>query len=68
MQTIICSLIIFAAVLYVANRWLPAGLKQRLMPGKSADATKSKSSAGGSCSSCSSCGNCGSDSIKLLKK
>jgi hypothetical protein len=65
MQTIICSLIIFAAVLYVANRWLPAKLKQRLMPGKSALATKPAS---GSCSSCSSCGNCGSDSIKLVKK
>ena len=66
MQTIICSLIVIAALLYVANRWLPARMKQRCRRwlGKTVEL---KPQAGG-CGSCSSCGNCGSDSGKLLKK
>ncbi|MET3106525.1 hypothetical protein AAKU67_001237 [Oxalobacteraceae bacterium GrIS 2.11] len=68
MQTIICSLIIFAAVVYVANRWMPFALRQRLMT-LLGQTPKAKVQAGsGSCSSCSSCGNCGSDSDKTVKK
>lgn len=68
MQTLICSLIVLAAALYVANRWLPLAIKQRFlqMPGKS---PKVKSeAASGACSSCSSCGNCGSTTVKIIKK
>jgi hypothetical protein len=68
MQTIICSLIIFAAVLYVANRWLPFAVKQRFLQlaGKSPKVKTDVTS--GSCSSCSSCGNCASNTTKLVKK
>ena len=66
MQTVLCSLIIGVALLYVANRWLPAKLKQRLL-GKARVHIEIKP-AGGACSSCSSCGNCGSNSTKLVKK
>jgi len=63
MQTIICSLIVGVALLYVANRWLPTKLKHRLL-GRKIDIKP----ASGGCSSCSSCGNCGSNSTKLVKK
>lgn len=68
MQTIICSLIIFAAVLYVAQRWLPYAAKQRLLQllGKSPKVKIEPS--GGACGSCSSCGNCGSNTVKMIKK
>ena len=66
MQTLITGLIIVAALFYVANRWLPTKIKQRLMrwSGKSSPVP----TATGSCSSCSSCGNCGSNPGKLIKK
>ncbi|PRC90770.1 hypothetical protein [Solimicrobium silvestre] len=66
MQTFICSLIIIAALLYTANRWMPLKLKQRFMQmlGKTPVVNQST----GGCSSCSSCGNCGSNSTKLAKK
>jgi len=68
MQTIICSLIILAAALYVANRWLPFTMKQRFlqMAGKSPKVKTEATS--GACSSCSSCGNCASNTTKLVKK
>ncbi len=66
MQTLISGLIIIAALIYVANRWLPTKLKQRLMrlSGKPAALQPAE----GACSSCSSCGNCGSNANKLVKK
>ncbi len=52
MQTLICSVIILAAAIYTAKRWLPGKLKNRLFGTKPATS--------GSCGSCSSCGNCAS--------
>jgi len=66
MQTLISAVIIIAALFYVANRWLPTKLKQRLM--RLSGKTASLQPANGSCSSCSSCGNCGSNANKLVKK
>lgn len=68
MQTLITCLIVLAALIYIANRWMPIATKQKFwtMLGK---APKPKTNiANGSCGSCSSCGNCGSDSIKMVKK
>ena len=66
MQTLISGLIIIAALIYVAKRWLPTRIKQRCMQllGKPVPV----SPAAGACSACSSCGNCGSDSTALVKK
>jgi len=68
MQALICGLIIFAAAIYVVNRWLPAAVKQRFlqMMGKSPKVKTDVAS--GSCGSCSSCGNCGSNAVKMVKK
>jgi len=63
MQTLISGLIIIAALIYVANRWLPTKLKQRLMR-----RPVTMQATSGACSSCSSCGNCGSNAGKLVKK
>lgn len=68
MQTIICSLIIFAAFLYVVNRWVPAPLKSRLMTLFGNTPAPQSSSSSGKCSACSSCGNCGSNAEKMVKK
>jgi len=59
MQTILSSLLVLIAALYVTNQWLPQKLKQRLrqIVGKSSVAKQSA----GACASCSSCGNCGND-------
>ena len=68
MQIVITCLIVLAALIYTANRWMPFSTKQRLLQlfGKTPQAKTQAAS--GSCGSCSSCGNCGSDSIKLVKK
>jgi len=70
MQTLICSLIIICAAIYVAHRWLPTKIKQRLM--KLVGSNQAKASldnpTGGTCGTCSSCGNCASNSEKLVKK
>ena len=63
MQTLICALIIGVAFIYIAKRWLPPKIKQRL-PGQPAQLTPDR----GTCSSCSSCGNCGNNSDKMVKK
>ncbi len=56
MQLILCSLIIIAATLFVANRWCPATLKRRILASLG---ISPKLSPAGGCSNCSSCGNCG---------
>ncbi len=70
MQTVICSLIIIGAAIYVAHRWLPTKIKQRWMKwsGSARADASTESLKGGTCSACSSCGNCGSNSEKLVKK
>lgn len=66
MQTILSSLLIFIAALYVTNQWLPHSLKQRLrqIVGKNSVAKQSS----GPCASCSSCGNCGDGGIDQSDK
>jgi hypothetical protein len=73
MQTFITSLIIAAAALYTANRWLPFRIKQRLLQliGKQKPTIpihNGSNASAGDCGSCSSCGNCGSGSTKIIKK
>jgi len=66
-QSILSSLLILIAALYIARLWLPHKLKQRLLQlvGKSSLAKQSV----GACGSCSSCGNCGDgDVAKSAKK
>ena len=69
MQAIICGLLVLVSALFVVNRWLPSGIKQRFMQRilKRTPLGGTTSSAGG-CSNCSSCGNCGSDSKKIIQK
>ena len=73
MQTFITSLIVIAATVYTANRWLPFRLKQRLLQliGKQKTIIPINnvgSTNANECGSCSSCGNCGSSTIKIIKK
>jgi hypothetical protein len=65
MQTILSSLIILIAALYIAKQWMPHQLKQRLLQmfGKN---LAEKSNAANACSSCSSCGSCGSGEEKNI--
>lgn len=60
MQTLITTVLIILALIYVGKRWLPIKLKHRLLLlcGRPVPATTSS----GGCGSCSSCGNCGSSS------
>ena len=64
MQNFICAILIIAATIYVANRWLPARFKQpffklfgKPMPVK----------ASGGCSACSSSNSCSKVVINKLK-
>jgi|GEM_PF-3974717 len=68
MQTLLSSLIVLIAAIYIAKQWLPHQLKQRLLQmfGKSLEAKPN--GANGTCSSCSSCGSCGSNNEKDLAK
>jgi hypothetical protein len=70
MQLIICSLIVLASALFVAKRWLPAGLKQRIqrLTMKNKTPANNAYTTGTGCSNCSSCGNCASDSTKIIQK
>ena len=76
MQTILCTLIVIVALVYVANRWLPAPLKRRLLPwlsdhsasGAALNKPAGQSAQSSACGSCSSCGNCGNASTKIIKK
>lgn len=71
MQTILCGLIVVVALVYVANRWLPSKMRQKLFPWQAARSLKIQSGTGStqaSCSSCSSCGGCGSAPTKVMQK
>ena len=59
MQTLLCSVIIIFALIYVLKRWLPTTLTQALAQlfGRQGLATTSDG-----CDDCSSCGNCGTAS------
>lgn len=67
MQTLLCSIIIIFALIFVLKRWLPITLKQHLahLLGQPVVATPA-----GGCGSCSSCGNCsaGTKSTQTDKK
>lgn len=68
MQTWLCSLLIILAGLYLGNRWLPFGIKQRLMQFVGKNSAPKPQGACGSCSSCGSCSNPVTKSIKLTTR
>ena len=74
MQSILTGLIVAIALLYVANRWLPSTMKQKLFLWRAGGVSKSGHSSAptikpaGSCDGCSSCGGCGGTPTKIMQK